>query len=146
MARPANYNTKQREMILNCIASFRGVHMTAAKIFEYLKKEGLHIGRTTIYRHLEKLTESGKIFRYANDDESGICYHYVGDGKHNGGDGRYVHVHFKCETCGELLHLDCDVLDEIKQHFCDMNTFVINDYKLVIYGKCERCCQTNSNF
>ena len=141
MNRPESYNTKQREMILNYIASLGGAHVTAAQILENFEKDGVHIGRTTIYRHLDKLTEGRKILRYINDGVSGACYQYVGDGGNCGIEGCRAHMHLKCETCGELLHLDCDMISEIQQHFCDVHAFRVNAYKLVIYGECDNCYQ-----
>ena len=134
MSRPASYNTKQREAVLSYIASLGGSHVTAAQIAAYFSGGGAHIGRTTIYRHLDKLTESGKIRKYTVDGTSGACFQYIGNTE-----GCHTHLHLKCEGCGELLHLRCDALDEIQRHISDEHAFQVNSVKTVFYGKCDNC-------
>ena len=137
--RSANYNTKQGEIIFNYILSLSGSHVTAAQILEHFTKEGIPIGRTTIYRHLEKLTESGKLRKYITDGISGACYQHL---DHR--EGCRAHLHLKCESCGELQHIDCGVLSEMQQHVFDNHDFHVNLMKTVLYGKCAKCQPTNN--
>lgn len=134
MNRPTNYNTKQREAILQYIISLDGAHVTAAQIAEHFQKEELSIGRTTIYRHLDKLTESGEVRRYTADGVSGACYQYMGIAK-----SCQDHFHLKCEGCGQLLHLECDALNKISRHIFESHDFEVNALKTVLYGKCGKC-------
>jgi len=134
MKRPANYKTKQREAIFNYIVSLEGVHVTASQIEEHFEKEAVPIGRTTIYRNLEKLTNSGELRRYTTDGISGACYQHIGD-KENCN----IHLHLKCESCGQLQHLECETLGEIQRHvFCN-HDFEVDALKTVLYGKCGNC-------
>ncbi|MDR1664250.1 MAG: transcriptional repressor, partial [Clostridiales bacterium] len=126
--RPSNYNTKQREVILRYIASIAGEHVTAAQIVGHFAKENTPVGRTTVYRHLEKLTESGELRRYTTDGVSGACYQYAG-GRECGGS---PHLHLKCEGCGELLHLKCSSLNDLERHVLDKHAFQINPLKTVL--------------
>jgi len=134
MKRSETYNTKQRELILEYIISLKDAHVTAAQIIEHFEKEVSRIGRTTIYRHLDKLTESGKIRRYITDGITGACFQYVDD-KEN----CHIHLHLKCESCGELQHLECNTLTEIQQHIFKRHSFEVNALKTVLYGKCVTC-------
>ena len=140
MKRAANYNTKQREAILSYIASLEGTHATAAQILEHLANKGFSISRPTVYRHLEKLTENGKIRRYTTDGISAACYQYAESGA-----DCHDHVHLKCEDCGKLIHLECNKLDEIQQHFSSSHAFRVNALKTVFYGQCYNCSQTVCN-
>ena len=74
MSRSTSYKTKQREAILGYIASLKDAHVTAAQISQYFAKEALPVGKATIYRHLDKLTENGVLRRYVSDGISGACY------------------------------------------------------------------------
>jgi len=134
VTRPTGYNTKQREAILNYISSLEKTHVTAAQITRHFKKEAVPIGRATIYRHLDKLTENGNLRRYVTDGLSGACYQYVGSE-----DNDDVHLHLKCESCGELLHLECDALDDLERHVLDKYAFQVNVTKTVLYGICDDC-------
>ena len=129
--RPANYKTKQLEAILDYVLSRRGTHVTALQIVEHFKKGKVPVGRTTVYRNLDKLLEKGKVRRYITD--AGACYQYVED-KHC-----HSHFHLKCEDCGELLHLECTELNDLERHISSSHAFQINMFKTVFYGTCEIC-------
>jgi len=134
MNRPANYNTKQYEAILNYIISLNGAHVTPAQIVDHFESRDIHIGRATIYRHLEKLTESGVIRRYTTDGVSGACYQHI-----NNTENCPEHFHLKCDGCGELLHLECEKISEINRHIFDKHNFQVDTLKMVFYGKCRHC-------
>ena len=133
MKRFANYKTKQSEAVLDYIISCGDTHITAAQIVEHFEKEEVSIGRTTVYRHLDKLTEAGKVRRYITDGITGACYQYV-----EREDCR-SHFHLKCESCGELLHFECEKLDGLQHHISTNHAFQINMLRTVFYGMCESC-------
>ena len=134
MKRSATYNTKQREAIFSYIVSLEGAHVTAAQIVGHFEEESIPIGRTTIYRHLDKLTETGKLRKYTTDGLSGACYQHT-----KNSENCRSHLHFKCEECGELQHIDCKALDELQHHFFYKHGFNLNPLKTVLYGKCRNC-------
>lgn len=101
---------------------------------EHFECENVPIGRTTVYRQLNKLTESGKVRKYTIDGIPGACFEYV-----DNAENCPTHIHLKCEGCGELIHLQCDMLHEIQHHMDDRYAFQINTTKTVFYGKCAHC-------
>lgn len=139
MSRPAKYNTAQSKAILKYMASLGGTHVTAAEIAEYFGRTGSPIGLTTVYRHLDKLTESGKLRKYFTGGVPGACYQYIADG----GDCA-EHFHLKCDACGALVHLRCGVLDDVPEHVYEEHSFLIDKSKVVFYGKCADCLKKNS--
>ena len=134
MKRSSNYNTRQREAVLEYIMSHGDTHVTVAQIVSHFMSEKYSIGRTTIYRHLDKLIREGKLRKYNVDGITGACYQYVNDVEI-----QQKHLLLKCEGCGELIHLDCDELNEIHQHIYRDHTFMVNTTKTVFYGKCGDC-------
>ena len=134
MARTNHYRTRQREAIMDYIISLDGAHVTAAQVAEHFEKEKIPVGRTTIYRHLEQLTISGKLRKYVTDGISGACYQHVEQR-----DDCRIHLHLKCEECGKLQHLECGMLSEIQQHVLDEHDFKVNAMKTVLYGQCDNC-------
>lgn len=120
------YHTRQKEAVLAYLASLGDGHASATQIADHIAP----VGRATVYRILESLTESGTVRKYAIDGVSGACYQYIG-----GGEGS--HLHLKCEGCGELLHLHCDTVDNVRRHVLDEHAFQVN--ATVLYGKCEQC-------
>jgi len=134
MDRSAGYRTKQSEAVLSYISSLESTHVTAAQIAEHFAQEGAPIGRATIYRHLDKLTERGMLRKYTTDGVSGACYQQADPQEEC-----LTHLHLKCESCGALLHLDCDVFDDIQLHVLHHHAFQVNAFKTVLYGTCGNC-------
>jgi Fur family ferric uptake transcriptional regulator len=133
MKRPNRYNTRQGKRIFDYMASLDGGHVTGSQIARHFENEEAVIGQTTIYRHLEKLVEGGKIRKYVLSGGS-ACYQYTRDEKKC-----REHFHLKCEQCGSLIHLDCTLLDKIQGHLLKDHKFQINTLKTVFYGSCEKC-------
>ncbi len=137
MLRPKKYKTKQREAVLRYVASLHGGHVTAAQIVRHFAAKAAPVGRTTVYRHLDALTESGELRRYTTGGPSGACYQYVGGSTTCAG-----HLHLKCECCGELRHLEGEALGDIQKQVLDKYAFAVNALKTVLYGTCEACRTT----
>lgn len=133
MADTPYYNTKQREAILEILASLEGGHVTAAEIADHLRQRGGAVGLTTIYRQLDKLAAAGEVKKYVIDGTTAACYQAVADRACRS------HFHLKCEGCGALVHLQCDMLEQLAGHFLEDHGFVINAGKTVFYGLCAAC-------
>ena len=132
--RPANYHTRQGQSILDYMKSLGGDHVTVNQVVRYFEDTEGAVGQTTVYRHLEKLAAGGLIRKYVLHDGKSACYQYVTDGKQC-----REHFHLKCESCGALIHADCDFLDEISRHLFHRHRFQINMLKTVFYGTCKKC-------
>ena len=135
MKRLSRYNTKQNEAILSYLVSLGGKHTTAGQIAMHFEETGSPVGIATIYRNLDRLVESGSVGKYTLDGVSGACYQYLlSEHEHS-----LNQVHLKCEECGSVLHLDCEVMQNIPGHVYEQHSFKINPMKTVLYGKCSRC-------
>jgi Fur family ferric uptake transcriptional regulator len=132
--RPANYHTRQGDRILDYLRSLGDRHVTVTQVARYFADSGDLIGQTTIYRHLEKLAAEGTIRKYALSDGKSACYQYAGASALC-----REHFHLVCESCGVLIHADCELLDEVEAHLLAAHDFHINMLKTVFYGTCKRC-------
>ena len=129
------YHTKQREIIESYINSFDGNHFTVDSLCAELLKNGETVGRTTVYRCLEKLCGDSTLRKYHKGLGESACYQYI-DGEHCS-----EHFHLKCECCGSLIHIECDELNLISAHIKEHHNFNINPLKTVFYGVCESCAK-----
>lgn len=129
-----NYNTKQKTAILQCIKKMGDKHFTVDGLCAVLEKQGDAVGRTTVYRFLERLNADGVLQKYVMPQGESSCYQYVGDNK-----SCHEHFHLKCEKCGSLIHMDCDEMHELAEHIKNHHGFNLNPLKTVIYGTCEAC-------
>jgi Fur family ferric uptake transcriptional regulator len=132
--RPAHYTTEQGKLILDYVASLGDRHVTANQIVRYFENREAGIGQTTVYRHLEKLVDLGKLRKYLLQEGKGACYQYIDPEKEC-----REHFHLKCEECGALIHIDCDLLNEIRRHLLRSHDFQINLLKTTFYGRCKKC-------
>lgn len=134
MARLTNYNTRQRELILEYLRINKDGHVTANQIIQYLKENNTPVGKSTVYRYLDLLLEKDMIRKYTLENGKRACYQYIDDVercKH--------HFHLKCVKCGELFHVTCEVLDNVKNHILTDHGFLIDSSRTVYYGICREC-------
>lgn len=118
-----NYKTKQKDLILDIIKN-KNKEFTIKDIYNELKGS---IGLTTIYRLVDKLVEEGTI----NKNDS--YYQYLGHCDCNN------HFYLKCNNCGNLIHVDCDCINEIMEHISKEHNFVPDREKIIINGLCKEC-------
>lgn len=131
----SEYNTRQREQLLNFLQNNAHCHFTAAQIESGLAQAGDKLGKATVYRRLERLVEDGLVRRFVSDDAKVCCYQYAG------GEGCKNHYHLKCMRCGELLHVECSYLDEMSSHVLEHHGFRVDTEKITLCGVCEKCSQ-----
>ena len=61
MAERGRYRTRQQELIVSCLKKQKDIFCTVEEFMESLRKDGIHVGQTTIYRALERLCEDGVV-------------------------------------------------------------------------------------
>lgn len=137
--RPANYHTKQGEAILAYLASRNKDYVTAAQVVEHFQSGNGLIGRTTVYRRLERLVQEGKVRKYIFDGALGACFRYVEQPE-----SESDFYHLKCDVCGGIFSLQCDEVGQVSRHIMEVHAFEVNDRKTVFYGKCQMCLQGSS--
>ena len=125
------YKTKQSEIVLSYLKQNSDSHLTANEIAMALSNQ--NVGKTTVYRHLEKLCRDGAVRKYILEEGDSACYQYIGD------NACHSHFHLKCLSCNKLLHLECDHLSEIETHINAHHNFKVDSSRTVFYGICEEC-------
>lgn len=130
------YKTKQKSEILDYLIEHKGEHFTVDELAIRLSNHGVNVGKTTVYRHLEKLTDTMQVRKYETGKNSAACYEYYTDKK----DGECrSHYHLKCTVCGKLFHLECSVLSTVNEHIFKEHGFSVNSVRTVFYGVCAEC-------
>ena len=130
------YNTAARSRILGFLKENSDRTVNANDILKWLNDQGNEVNITTIYRFLDKLTESGEVMKYIAENGTRAVFQYVGEKQHC-----EDHLHLQCIRCGAILHLDCDFMDEISEHVKDEHGFLIQCKNSIIYGLCHSCLE-----
>ncbi|MBQ8767282.1 MAG: transcriptional repressor, partial [Clostridia bacterium] len=88
-----SYETKQSKLVYNFLESNPHKHFTAEEVYFSLITQGEHIGRTTVYRQLDRLCEEHKARKFSSGDNDACCYQFESESCHN-------HYHLRCSCCG----------------------------------------------
>lgn len=131
-----NYSTKQRDALLGYLKKFPGKHFTVQDIFDHFRTEGISIGTTTLYRHLNRMVDEGIVNKYITDNIGSACFEYVGEGE---ACEESQCFHLKCEKCNKLIHMHCGELGAISNHLMQDHGFKLDSLRTVFYGICEDC-------
>lgn len=127
-------NTKQRELILNCLKQNSGKHLTIQEIENWINNAGEPVGTATIYRQLSKLLEQNVVRKFKLDGQTSACYQYV--------ENRSVcceHFHLICSKCSKTIHFQNEKLTRLFLEINKNNSFKIDFPKTIFYGTCENC-------
>lgn len=128
------YKTKQRTLISECMKNNREKALTVDEICEELKKMGVSVGRTTVYRYIDSLQKSGEVRRFSEEKGKSATYQYV-----DGHSRCHEHLHMKCTTCGKLVHLSCEFMSGVCSHLYEHHKFRVDNSKTTIFGICDSC-------
>lgn len=121
--------TVGRRAVLRTLAEAK-MPMTAITILVALKKQGVTLNKTTVYREL-KFLESKNIIRAVQFDERNKRYELTPD--------THKH-HLICTGCKRIedVVLDHD-LDHVEQKVTQEKKFKVQRHALEFYGLCGEC-------
>ena len=123
-----NRNTKQKEIIFE-ILNFKRTHPTIQEIYSHAKEKYPNIGQATIYRHVNKLVEEGKLLKITNNIDKN--HHY--DININ------PHHHLICEKCGKIYDYFDNDYRKIITNLENKNSIKINKIIISLEGICQNC-------
>ena len=129
-----SYTTRQRSDILGCLRENAERSMTVDEITQSLAERGCVVGRTTVYRYLDSLTELGKVSRFLREGEKSAAFQFVGD--HN---ECSEHIHLRCRKCGKFVHLGCGFMKDANEHLLKDHGFCVDNEKTILVGICADC-------
>lgn len=128
------YRTVARTRITDYLRAHSDKSFSAADISAQLVSEGLDINLSTIYRYLNRLCEEGLVNKYVSDRGDMAVFQYVDSGQDCEG-----HLHLQCHSCGRIIHLNCEFMDEISSHILAHHGFEIMCKGSILFGLCDKC-------
>ena len=134
MSERQNYNTKARKYILDFLKLRQDSTVSAADITAHLKKMGAAVNQATVYRYLNRLSRENQVLKFTDSKTQKSVYRFVGVGS-----GCDEHIHIKCVSCGKLMHLECDFMEDIKRHLSEEHGFLLQCDGSILYGLCGEC-------
>jgi Fur family ferric uptake transcriptional regulator len=120
--------TRARLSILDGLVASEG-HVSADDLADIVHESDPMVGRMTVYRTLDLLTELGLI-RPVYQGSAAAHYILMDNGHHH---------HLVCSACNQVIEFEQCVLREIEQTVRDHYQFEIQGHLLEIYGRCLDC-------
>jgi Fur family ferric uptake transcriptional regulator len=105
--------------------------LTAQEIDDRLRVEGRSVGRASVYRILEMLTELRLLQRI--DVGQGVARYerHLPDGDH--------HHHLVCDSCGQVAPFSDPTLERAIERVSQRLSFDVDDHDVVLHGACSDC-------
>lgn len=105
--------------------------LSALDIDERLRRAGQRVGRASVYRALEQLTELDLVHKLDLGAETARYERSEPDGDH--------HHHMVCDRCGKVLPFEDPGLERAVTKVTGSAGFEVRDHEIVLHGACERC-------
>jgi Fur family ferric uptake transcriptional regulator len=105
--------------------------LTALEIDERLRTEGRAVGRASVYRALEQLTELRLVARLEVGQDAARYEAVHPSGEH--------HHHLVCDRCGRITPFEDRGLETAIDRLSRRVRFHVGDHDVVLHGACEKC-------
>ncbi len=132
----STYNTKQKQLILELLLKSKEKQLSCEEIEEKLKSNGTPVGKSTVYRYLVNLQNEGKVRKLSSENGKYATFSFIENEEECS-----KHLHLRCLSCGEFVHLSCRLMDEVSAHLIADHKFCLDNSKTVLYGLCEKCSE-----
>ncbi|MCR5499843.1 MAG: transcriptional repressor [Acetatifactor sp.] len=128
------YKTKAREVIIAYLKEHAEQRFTAREIFEAACTQDVEMNRTTVYRNLEHLCETGDLLKFKEPNQE--AWYYQCSAEHENCD---KHMHAQCSVCGKIFHLDKPFVDSFGDGLLKEYGLDIDPSRSIILGRCSKC-------
>ena len=120
--------TSSRQKIVRALLGCGG-HVTADGLLEEVHEIDTTVGRMTVYRTLELLSELGLIRPVYQG--TGAAHYILLDGGH--------HHHLICSGCDAVIEFEECGLQEMGKLLAERFDFAIEGHLVEFYGRCQNC-------
>ncbi len=124
----AGYKMTPARMAVLQVIDDEHAHLNPNDVLEHARRIYPKLGRATVYRTLELLTELG-ILRPIYMGESTPRFIRAEGGHH----------HLVCNDCGEIIEFDECMAGDLTQKLQERFGFEIDSHLLEFYGRCRDC-------
>lgn len=131
------YHTKQQEILMDYFKEHKQGSFSVEELYCVPEVCG-SMGKSTVYRLVEKLVKTQKIKRLTSANSRRISYQFVDTQCEN-------HLHLICASCGKMLHAEDELSQRIAKQVKEDSSFVIDNTRTILHGTCGRCLTEESS-
>jgi len=121
--------TRDRRTIIEEVFAIHD-HFSMDDLFVALRLKGQRLSKTTLYRNLPLLIESGLVRRVPDESSSSRFEHVLGHPHHD---------HLICLKCGREIEFSSDRIEQAQEEVCRLFAFEPIRHRLGIWGYCRSC-------
>jgi Fur family transcriptional regulator, ferric uptake regulator len=121
--------TRQAQALAAALASLPGF-CSAQEIHAELRRKGEHVGLTTVYRHLQALSEQGSVDAI-RDVNGEILYRQCETSVH--------HHHLTCRNCGRSVEVEGRAVEQWAEKVAAEAGFTDVGHTVELFGLCPQC-------
>ena len=121
--------TRQAELLSAALDGLSGF-CSAQQIYSELRRRGEKIGLTTVYRHLQVLSEDGQVDTI-RDASGETLYRRCRTNAH--------HHHLTCRTCGRSVEVEGRAVERWAEQVAAEAGFTAVDHTVELFGLCPEC-------
>ena len=128
LARQGYRLTEARRVVFEVLVKAGG-HVSADELSDLVHDAGSEVGRMTVYRTLDLLTELGLV-RPVYQGTGAAHFILLVEGHHH---------HLVCTGCNRVVEVDVCILPDIEQGVEQNSDFEVQGHLLEIFGVCREC-------
>jgi Fur family transcriptional regulator, ferric uptake regulator len=120
--------TRQRRAVASCLQQFDDFR-SAQEIHDLLRRNGEHVGLSTVYRTLQALADAEEVDVLRAED--GEALYRRCSGSH--------HHHLVCRTCGGTVEVEGPTVEKWATAIAAQHGYAAVSHTLEIFGICPSC-------
>jgi Fur family transcriptional regulator, ferric uptake regulator len=121
--------TRQAAALVAALDNLPGF-CSAQQIHAELRRRGEHIGLTTVYRHLQVLSEEGSVDSIRDDNGETLYRQCVTSGQHH---------HLTCRNCGRSVEVEGRAVEQWAEKVAAEAGFTDVGHTFELFGLCPQC-------
>ena len=121
--------TRQAAALVAALDNLPGF-CSAQQIHAELRRRGEHIGLTTVYRHLQVLSEDGSVDSIRDDNGETLYRQCVTSGHHH---------HLTCRNCGRSVEVEGRAVEQWAERVARDAGFTDVGHTVELFGLCPDC-------
>ncbi len=122
--------TRQAQALAAALAGLPGF-ASAQEIHAELRRKGEPVGLATVYRHLQALSEQGRVDAIRDDASGETLYRQCGTSVH--------HHHLTCRNCGRSVEVEGRVVEQWAERVAEEAGFTAVGHTVELFGLCPQC-------
>jgi Fur family ferric uptake transcriptional regulator len=128
-ALPGLRTTRQRTAVADVLARVDGFR-SAQDLHDLLRHEGASIGLTTVYRHLQALSDAGQVDVLRTDDGEAVYRRCPTESHHH---------HLVCRSCGRSVEVQGPEVEAWASRIAEGHGFTDVTHTVEVFGTCAAC-------